>query len=120
MRPEVKLILLCCSAYGDATCTSEAANISSHTLDWSWLERFALSQGVMPSVARRLAVLRLPEFGASRVKHLKIYLEANQLRNRRLAGELLKILGGFAQNDVEVLAFKGPILAALAYGDLSM
>ena len=120
MRPEVKLILLCCSAYDDATCASEAANISSHSLDWSWLERFALSQGVMPSVARRIAALGLPEFGASKVRQLKIYLEANQLRNRRLAGELLKILGSFAQNDIEALVFKGPILAALAYGDLSM
>jgi hypothetical protein len=120
MRPEAKLILLCCSAYGDATCASEATNLILHSLDWSWLERFALSQGVMPSVARRVAVLGLPEFGASKVQELRIYLKANQLRNRRLAGELLKILGGFAQNDVEVLAFKGPILASLAYGDLSM
>src|ERR1700687_496371 len=120
MRPEAKLILLCCSAYDDATCASEATTIISPSLDWRWLERFALSQGVMARVARRIAALELPEFGASKVKRLKIYLEANQLRNRRLAGELLKILGGFAQNDVEVLAFKGPILAALAYGDLSM
>jgi hypothetical protein len=42
---------------------------------------------------------------------------ANRLRNQYLTAQLSRLLGEFQRASIETLAIKGPVLAAIAYGD---
>jgi putative nucleotidyltransferase-like protein len=47
-------------------------------------------------------------------------VRANELRNRVLVEELLRLLDLFAARGIPIVAYKGPTLATLAYGDPSL
>ena len=88
--------------------------------DWILLRRLAISQGVLPLVYQKLKSLesdQVPEPQKSEFRRL--YLK-NAGRNLLLAQRLLQLLKLFRDNGIEAIPFKGPTLAALAYGSVSM
>ena len=59
----------------------------------------------------------LPEAARQELSH---FYSANSAKNRFLAGELLHILQLFEVGKILALPFKGPLLAAVYYGDLAL
>jgi hypothetical protein len=51
---------------------------------------------------------------------LQEFTRQNLRKNLRMTGELILLLRMFAEEGVKVIPFKGPTLAALAYGDLGL
>jgi hypothetical protein len=51
---------------------------------------------------------------------LETFVQKNLRKNLFLTAELLQLLGAFGQNGIRIVAFKGPVLAQLVYGDLSL
>jgi Uncharacterised nucleotidyltransferase len=51
---------------------------------------------------------------------LGAYFRANNIRNLSLRRELLRLLREFETRGIPVIPYKGPILAALAYGNLAL
>jgi len=51
---------------------------------------------------------------------LERFCKSNAQKNLLLAGELCDCNVAFNENQVPVVAFKGPILAEAVYGDLSL
>jgi hypothetical protein len=51
---------------------------------------------------------------------LENFVQKNLQKNLFLMAELLRLLGVFRQNGIPVATFKGPLLAELVYGDLSL
>ena len=118
--PEVGLIL-CCAR----TCTTpqnrvRIKEIATQGIDWQAFLQLATSHGVRPLVYQSLHATcweALPEAARQELSH---FYSANSAKNRFLAGELLHILQLFEAEQILALPFKGPVLAAVFYGDLGL
>lgn len=106
----------CLRDYGDA---DRFSRFFEYSLDWDYVVSVSRKNAVFPLVGRNL----LQYFGHSlpaRIKEsLTDSLQTHLQRNMFLTGKLLEIVGAFDANNISVLPFKGPLLAAQAYGDLS-
>jgi len=89
------------------------------SFDWPSFLHFAEHHGVRPLVARNL-MNDSHKFPADFAQLLRSSYEANLRRNLWFASELTRILGHFEKARVRAVAYKGPVLAESAYGDLGL
>jgi hypothetical protein len=90
------------------------------SLDWGRAFRVAVNCGVSSLVywnLQRFAETTVPEFVMS---GWKSWFEANALRNLRLTGVLLQIVRRLQAEGIRAIPFKGPTLAALAFGNVAL
>jgi hypothetical protein len=88
--------------------------------DWDELLRLARSHGVFPSLYRRLADTCPEAVPPAFLADLQRLYRALNRRNLRLIAALLKIIELFASHDIPAIPYKGPVLAAVAYGDIAL
>jgi hypothetical protein len=89
-------------------------------LDWHYLLRAAHGHGVIPLLNRHLNATG-PELVPEIVRgSLREYVREIAFNNLLLTSELLTILARFEAQGIPAISFKGPALAAFAYGDLSL
>ena len=113
-------LMLCCAR---TVCTPEMEvrikEIITWDVDWQVFLRLAASHGVRPLVyqtLRRTCWEDVPEATRNELIH---FYSANSVNNRFLAGELLHILRLFEAEHILAVPFKGPVLAAVLYGNLA-
>ena len=87
--------------------------------DWDWLIATARVHGVLPRLERMVRNANGATPDPLRVE-LRARARESADRTLRLTGELFRILDAFTANGVRALAYKGPTLAVLAYGDLAL
>ncbi len=87
--------------------------------DWDWLIATARVHGLVPRLERIVRSANGATPDPVR-RELRARAAATAANNLRLAGDLLRILDAFAERSIRVLAYKGPTLAVLAYGDISL
>ena len=89
------------------------------SFDWPIFLRLAEHHAVLPLVARNLTNYsrQLP---ADLGQQLHSLYETNLKRNLWFASELGRILGHLEKARVRAIAYKGPVLAESAYGDLGL
>jgi hypothetical protein len=90
---------------------------------WDRLLAMAAEHGMRPLLYRFL--VRQTSICQSRKQAklcstLQEFTQRNLRKNLRMTGELVVLLRLFAENGINVIPFKGPTLAALAYGDLGL
>jgi len=91
--------------------------------DWNRLLSMAAAHGMRPLLCRFLVgqTLVCPQPEQTKVcSTLHEFTQRNLRKNLRMTGELIILLRMFAEHGVNVIPFKGPTLAALAYGDLGL
>jgi len=97
-----------------------ARALLGRNLDWQLLFSTALLQGVMPLLHKNLTALGPslcpPDFLAA----LREAYLPNVAHSLRMTAELKKVLGLFDAHGIPALPFKGPVLAAYAYGDVAL
>jgi hypothetical protein len=89
-------------------------------LDWDRVQRLAGRASVSALVywnLQRLAETTVPNLAMSKWKSR---FEANTLHNLGLTGGLLQIVRRLQTEGIRAIPFKGPTLAALAYGNLAL
>lgn len=88
-------------------------------VDWELFLGMAGEHGVAPLLFRLLEDFAdlVP---ADVLERLHAYSRQNKLRNMLLAGELGGLMELFQENDIPVIPYKGPALAAAVYGDLGL
>jgi len=91
----------------------------SRITDWNYLLQTALDQGVFPSLYRQVAD-SCPEVVPPKIliKWQRLY-KAHAQRNLKITGGLIQVLNLLADNGVIAVSYKGPLLAAVAYGDIA-
>lgn len=89
-------------------------------IDWNGLIDMANRQGVLPLLYWNLNANYPDAVPEAISTGLREGFCANTRRNLFLLGELLQIASLFAEHEVPVIPYKGPILAAIAYGNLSL
>ena len=116
--PEFQLLLYCARSQPASGPIKRLVDQSA--IDWRKLLAFADQHCVRPLLLQSLKAVCWEDVPASVRLELEGFCKSNAQKNLLLAAELLRLLRSFNQNEVPVVAFKGPILAEAVYGDLSL
>lgn len=119
-RAEARLAITCARRRLDPRQADRIPQISAEVRDWGWLLRAAGAHGVTALVYRHLARVRPPALPDRVLADLE--RQCHQIARRNLArtGELLHLLDAFAADGIGAVPLKGPALAMLLYGDVSL
>ena len=113
IRPEAELLLGICGDLFAAGAPKGEQRLLSGQVDWPYLIGSVQRNGIIPIVGRWLDSTVHGQIPPTVKRELALAAHANELRNAHLSGELVKILGSFSESDIDALAVKGPVLAAL-------
>lgn len=115
---EGELLLLCARSRPGSGDEMLLAELVGGPLDWELVLRLAVRHGAIPALHHRLAACpaAVPPWAMAR---LRAQFEFNSLRNLKLTAELIRLLELLDRLEIPTLAYKGPTLAAHAYGSLS-
>jgi hypothetical protein len=120
LRPEISLLLECARTRVRCDGAEKIQGLAQSDLDWGYLALTASSHSVLPLLCHNLNKFCNTALPRAVGDELQGYYRANAQRNLSLAGDLLKTLQSLAENGIDALAFKGPVLAAAAYGSLAL
>jgi hypothetical protein len=116
-----KLLLVCCAR---TQITPEIAatirKILAGPLDWDYLLWEAEENSITPLLERHLSAIAPGAAPPAAQEQLKKTYRANTVRCLYLTAELINILRLFQAQNIPVIPYKGPVLAAQAYGDIAL
>ena len=116
-----KHLLVCCAR---TQITPEIAatirKILAGPLDWDYLLWEAEENSIAPLLQRHLSAVAPGVAPPAAQEQLKKTCRANTVRCLYLTAELIHILRLFQSQNIPVIPYKGPVLAAQAYGDFAL
>lgn len=114
--------LLICSARNDrdAKNTERLRTLLQNEIDWDYLIQTATHHGVMPLLYQRLNEICAESIPETTSIKLQEKFCANVGHNLALTSELLKILELLTAHKIQAIPFKGPVLTAMAYGNIGL
>jgi len=118
-RSEHELLLCCVRPSKDAKTTKRLKILLETGIDWEYLIQTATNHGVMPLLYQTLSENCAKAVPEMTFTNLQEKFCANVGHNLALTSELLKILELLSAHDIPAIPFKGPVLSAAAYGNLS-
>lgn len=119
-RPEHRFLLACtCLPMHPAT-IENARLILQERFDWAYFLRLAEEHGLMWVVYTQIATHFSDQVPAPIVQDLRTQFEQNQFKSLWATSELLRMLDRFTENHLDVLPYKGPLLAEWLYGSLAL
>jgi hypothetical protein len=119
MESCARLLARCCrldNADGDA---KQLAELVAGITDWQRLMDLALRHRVMPLLYERLRTMPAGAIPGDFTEELRRRCIANAGRNEVMTRELVKVLDIMSAQGIRAMPIKGPVLAMLAYGDIS-
>jgi hypothetical protein len=118
--PELDLILAGCGDDPDGGNSARLQHILQSTdLDWARLLQLAQHHGLVPLLYRRLSTA-LGANQSTRLEAIRLQDKLNAHRSLWLSVELLNICKHLEVRGLEVLPYKGPVLAESLYGNLAL
>ncbi len=117
--PELDLILACCGDQPGGGTGARIQQILRHGVDWERLVPLAHHHGLVPPLYRRLCA----EMDATHSLGLEALRREDQSNTHRalwLTVELLHICRHLQARGLEVLPYKGPVLAEVLYGNVAL
>ena len=120
LRREAQLLLCCARTTLDVDTRRRATSLISEGLDWEYFVRLVGKQRAVPLVHRCLEREGLEGVPAGIVSVFEQQHRQIARRNLFVTGKLLDLLKLLAQEHVRAIAYKGPAIAAVAYGDISL
>ncbi|HWF90456.1 MAG TPA: nucleotidyltransferase family protein [Pyrinomonadaceae bacterium] len=110
--------LLLCIARRD-TDSDQLRALVSQPIDWDYAIALAYAHGLLPLLHKHLASLtdRVPAHVRSRLKRESV---ANSQNVLHLVSKQLRIHELFKAHSIRLALFKGPLLAQMAYGEISL
>lgn len=115
---ELQLLIVCARTVLDVPTAAQLGALVVGGPNWEQVLALARHHGVMPLLHRHLN--GSDAVSAAVQEELARYARANALHNLSLAHALIDLTGALAQAGVEAVPYKGPVLAACTYGDLSL
>jgi putative nucleotidyltransferase-like protein len=120
--PEVALLLHCARA---ATGSGESEPVEATALArsvtrWELFISLASRHAIVPLASQRLARAATDAVPPSVLTSLRTVTEQSAMRSLRLAGDLVTVTNALSGSAIDSIAFKGPTLASLLYGNLSL
>lgn len=119
-RPEVELLLWCARICVEAERATRLKELLRGKIDWDYVLDLASEHAMEPLLFWHLNAANLEAVPADILDHLRACFQDNARDNLIVTGELLDILGLFEEHSITAVPYKGPTLAALAYGNLAL
>lgn len=116
-RVEEQLLAACARAALGTTLPVSLTSLALQVTDWRYLLDLAQWHGLAPLMHRALE----PCWGSIPLdveEEVRVTYQHNLVNNLFLTGKLFELLALFEQEGIAVIPFKGPLLAATAYGHL--
>ena len=117
---EPRLLIACARATLRPEDVATIRALCKCALNWEVLLGSADRHGISPLLYRHLREQISQTAPSAPMELLRARFEKNAYRNLFLTGELLKVLDAFRDANIRVLAYKGPVQAALLYGNLAL
>jgi hypothetical protein len=117
--PELDLILACCGEDSGGHSPARIRAILGHGIDWERLLQLAQHHGLVPLLYRRLSTAVETSHSAS-LEALRQQDKVNAHQTLWLTLDLLAIHRHLAARGLEVLPYKGPVLAESLYGNVGL
>ncbi|MCA1994988.1 MAG: nucleotidyltransferase family protein [Coleofasciculus sp. S288] len=119
-RPEIELLLCCARTQMDSERAEQIQTLLHQSIDWTYLIQIAARHGMMPLLYWNLNATCPKAVPQDILGQLRHHFQVSTIVNLSLTKELLKLLDLFATQEIAALPFKGPVLAASVYGNLSL
>jgi hypothetical protein len=121
LRPESRLIIQCTRALCEPSNEEAVYHILREGLDWEYVLKTAdFPHGVLPLVHNHLHGLGHGVVPESWRERLQECYRKVALKNLYVTRELLRVVQLLNERGIQVVPFKGPILAISAYGNLAL
>jgi hypothetical protein len=104
----------------DAATEERVRTIIRNNPDWDFVLQTSVRHGVDMLLYRSLRHLNSEEIPSFVCSRLREYARGNVTNCLFLTGQLLAVLELFYRSGIEAIPFKGPTLAVLAYGDVTL
>jgi hypothetical protein len=118
--PEKRLLVCCARTQLTPEVASTIREILAGPLDWDFLLWEAEENSITPLLDRHLSAVAPGAAPAPAQEQLKKTCRANTVRCLYLTAELINILRLFQSQTIPAIPYKGPVLAAQAYGDVAL
>lgn len=119
IRQEDELLLCCARTRVNSEIEEKIISLTQEDLDWQYLLQMAAIHKLTPLLYHNLNFICPKGVPNDVLLELKNYYHANVQKNLVLTGELIKISKLLKSNDIDIIPYKGPVLANLAYGNIS-
>ena len=117
---EIELLLYCSRIHLDSQACDRINTIVKQKLDWDYLLKIANLHQIVQITYQNLNQICPESLPQDVLSRLKTTFQTNALYNIYLTQELLQLVKLFEQNQIVAFAFKGPVLAVSAYGNLEL
>jgi len=119
VRSEDELIIFLCRDGQFNESRMQIKSLSTADFDWNYFFKTVLKHKITPIIYSNLK--KHADLIPNDVYiNLREFFNNNAKKNLFLLMELIKIIELFEKNKVAILSYKGPILAYMAYGDISL
>jgi hypothetical protein len=116
---EAALVLCCATTSSTPQRTAKAADLAGRVRNWDRVAELAKLHAVLPLVHRYLD-RECPNAAADGLANLRAQWRLIALYNHHLASELVRLMGLLEDARIAAVTFKGPALAAMAYGSIDL
>ncbi|MBD1945757.1 nucleotidyltransferase family protein [Coleofasciculus sp. FACHB-712] len=118
-RPEIEVLLICASTRMELERVERLVTLlQENNIDWAELMQMATEHRVMPLLYWNLNSTCPEAVPKDILAKLRADFQTLTRRSLFLSGELVRLVNLFEAQGIPVLPFKGPVLAASAYGNL--
>jgi hypothetical protein len=100
--------------------TEKIQTVLEQRIDWEHFIETADQHRVLPLVYRSLNRFCSSSISGAILRRMAHAVQANSRRNFLVTGELLQILAQFQTHGIRAVPYKGPVLSAAVYGDISL
>lgn len=118
--PEKQLLSYCARTQITPELAAGIRKILAGPVDWDYLLWEAEENSITPLIERHLSAVAPGAAPPTAQEQLKKTCRANTVRCLYLTAELINILRLFQSQNIPVIPYKGPVLAAQAYGDVAL
>ena len=117
---EMKLLVACCRSKRDSAADQSVLQLINAGIDWNLLLDLIDFHRVTLLVARNLSVVGLSGIPESVLERVRYSQKRTAIQNLEQSAELLRIVSLLQESGVDVIPFKGTVLARQLYGDLGL
>jgi tetratricopeptide (TPR) repeat protein len=120
LKPEMSLLLGCARAGDGQEKQAAIEKLLADGIDWTLFAQKALEHGFASFAAHTLARLAPDHIPDDILDAFDALVDQTRRANRALFDELARLLNALAENGIDAIPFKGPILAIQVFGDLGL
>ncbi|MBN2303397.1 MAG: nucleotidyltransferase family protein [Anaerolineae bacterium] len=119
-QAEIDLLLLCARSRLTPAQIAQLQTLAKHEIDWAYVVDLANRHEITPLLYHSLQT-GCPELvPPDCLDALRASYQAITRHNLVLAGRLIGLMQLFAEHDIQAVPLKGPLLAGIAYGDITL